>query len=967
MEKWLHSFVIKQLVADDVDDEYKTGNYTAIMQTNFAKVPKKLEEGATEVEMVDPFTKVPVGNDAFDIKCAESGSMLSTELMKLWSEMARPELTLGDVFIHSKQSILIGFNSFEDFVNEDQQLFAIRKSLRDALGKSEAVVVSHDIKQGSSTYKAQFTFSIIPDRLDEGSKLDYIGLTRQRLLNAGADVRHHNRRLNDGDPMKFIEGRMNSETKISATQDITLQSMSHLCESNPKRLLDWVRMRLGQMGFVLRDDATLSDADAAILDSIIPGGADTLLRILTVKSKGGVHEGWRRIHCIMLGLDNADEIQSTQPLNAKKSAFEEDAELLKLYLRDQLHFLVNFHPVVKAAVANALAMREKNHIVSSNGKDKNTVARINFYGNEIVKGLLPNLYTVAPPKPFSSNMDPGSGNRPNEIDEVDDEEILMPSAGGSKHVGSGDVGAGRNRPIDREHAKRSREKRTANRVGASTLAMKHIRRIVKEILMLDSMDELMSEEYPENSLKGLFKDLIAERKGFVFIKKQKVVLGLMGRMRIVAATQVLKVVQSATPSSDADEADKELHAVVASRLNDETLEQIEVLSTKGPFQNCELPEVNGTRSFGCPTSPRASLWRSTTTRWPPLPSMSLPPPVPRLCTNDGSDDDAVAAASSIDVSAASSAPFVHELDGSDDEDVGERGTPAAAEADMEVEEADGEAAAKEQLKKVAGYNGDPPPEAGDDAYSELCEIITDKLRPCEPKNVDGHNPQLDVVERRKKFQVQNPRCFCGKSTARAACSFQVSALAEIVKTDAPAVYQHYVKRPDRPKDFTAAVQRILGIENGGVIQRANGFHRDAIFGWKLGQCDDGEGDGGVGQMALDDQAPDHSGGSELAEKRRRDDHVNKLTGSRTGETEGSICSSSKQPRVEEANVANDVLPDPERSDDDDVYESMWSSYDGIGQRDDAPEGSTQTCYWTDGMMLERTKVNGKWEYSSYEM
>ena len=34
-----------------------------------------------------------------------------------------------------------------------------------------------------------------------------------------------------------------------------------------------------------------------------------------------------------------------------------------------------------------------------------------------------------------------------------------------------------------------------------------------------------------------------------------------------------------------------------------------------------------------------------------------------------------------------------------------------------------------------------------------------------------------------------------------------------------------------------------------------------------------------------------------------------------------------------------------------------------GFSDDAGEGSVQSCYWTDGMVIVRTKINGKWEYS----
>ena len=32
--------------------------------------------------------------------------------------------------------------------------------------------------------------------------------------------------------------------------------------------------------------------------------------------------------------------------------------------------------------------------------------------------------------------------------------------------------------------------------------------------------------------------------------------------------------------------------------------------------------------------------------------------------------------------------------------------------------------------------------------------------------------------------------------------------------------------------------------------------------------------------------------------------------------------------------------------------------------DDAPDGSCQSAYWTDGMTIYRRKFNGKWVYSS---
>jgi hypothetical protein len=43
---------------------------------------------------------------------------------------------------------------------------------------------------------------------------------------------------------------------------------------------------------------------------------------------------------------------------------------------------------------------------------------------------------------------------------------------------------------------------------------------------------------------------------------------------------------------------------------------------------------------------------------------------------------------------------------------------------------------------------------------------------------------------------------------------------------------------------------------------------------------------------------------------------------------------------------------------------MWDDYSGGMHDDDAPEGSYQTCYWTDGTLIERTKVNGVWKYDT---
>ena len=45
------------------------------------------------------------------------------------------------------------------------------------------------------------------------------------------------------------------------------------------------------------------------------------------------------------------------------------------------------------------------------------------------------------------------------------------------------------------------------------------------------------------------------------------------------------------------------------------------------------------------------------------------------------------------------------------------------------------------------------------------------------------------------------------------------------------------------------------------------------------------------------------------------------------------------------------------------YRDLWLMFDGLEQPDDAPVGSSQSCYWTEGMMICRTKnAEGKWEY-----
>lgn len=43
-------------------------------------------------------------------------------------------------------------------------------------------------------------------------------------------------------------------------------------------------------------------------------------------------------------------------------------------------------------------------------------------------------------------------------------------------------------------------------------------------------------------------------------------------------------------------------------------------------------------------------------------------------------------------------------------------------------------------------------------------------------------------------------------------------------------------------------------------------------------------------------------------------------------------------------------------------QSMWVACDVEGQTDDAPEGTRQSCYWTENTFFERVKVKGTWKY-----
>jgi hypothetical protein len=44
-----------------------------------------------------------------------------------------------------------------------------------------------------------------------------------------------------------------------------------------------------------------------------------------------------------------------------------------------------------------------------------------------------------------------------------------------------------------------------------------------------------------------------------------------------------------------------------------------------------------------------------------------------------------------------------------------------------------------------------------------------------------------------------------------------------------------------------------------------------------------------------------------------------------------------------------------------VWESVWD-HDSPDQPEDAPDGTYQRCYWTDGMIICREKTNGVWRY-----
>ena len=147
-------------------------------------------------------------------------------------------------------------------------------------------------------------------------------------------------------------------------------------------------------------------------------------------------------------------------------------------------------------------------------------------------------------------------------------------------------------------------------------------------------------------------------------------------------------------------------------------------------------------------------------------------------------------------------------------------------------------AAKQQFLEVAvkpPKKGEPDKEMREEMFGQLCGVIGDILIPCEPRGMDEHNEAIDLVAKRKKFQVQNPRCFHGRKAANQACSFRVADVVTAMK-GLPAL-KYYVKNPTQFSALTKAVQCALHLGETPIV-RANGFHRDAIFGWRLKASDE---------------------------------------------------------------------------------------------------------------------------------
>jgi len=62
-------------------------------------------------------------------------------------------------------------------------------------------------------------------------------------------------------------------------------------------------------------------------------------------------------------------------------------------------------------------------------------------------------------------------------------------------------------------------------------------------------------------------------------------------------------------------------------------------------------------------------------------------------------------------------------------------------------------------------------------------------------------------------------------------------------------------------------------------------------------------------------------------------------------------------------VPREGEPEPEEEPGE-FYANMWDDYGGDAHDDDAPDGTYQHVYWTDGLLIERTKYNGVWKYNT---
>ena len=102
-----------------------------------------------------------------------------------------------------------------------------------------------------------------------------------------------------------------------------------------------------------------------------------------------------------------------------------------------------------------------------------------------------------------------------------------------------------------------------------------------------------------------------------------------------------------------------------------------------------------------------------------------------------------------------------------------------------------------------------------------------------------------------------------------------------------------------------------------------------------------------------------------------EDHISRMCPTRrrpkaesTDEKDKESEPPPKRQKPETAQEEESDDEDNELDDPDDFYASVWDDYSGGMHDDDAPEGAFQTCYWTDGTLIERTKVNGEWKYRS---